>query len=244
MTVLMRRNQDYMDRIISEAVKRELDAIEPPPAGPVWEKIRAGLDRPGNIPAASTPRRAWVGAAIAASFLLVAWGSWGIYQSLKPADAGDRAALSFTGERAGEEMAPVDSLAVDEIDDLPDWPEIQRSQQDTVFSRLPQYIREYQLSRVMQGETSRGIPLMAAIYSSNGLKILWVNAETDLVLEQFIQELGSTLAVKVSILESDDQALYFSDSHARNGVARSTAASHYVIWDLSGTLSTEDLPLP
>lgn len=234
-----------MDRIIREAVKRELDAVEPPPAGPLWVRIRAGLDRAKKATVASIRSRAWVGAAVAASFLLLAWGSWGVYQSLKPAGlAEDKDYVNFAGDQAEEEMAPADSLAVDLMDDLPDWPEVQPSQPDTAFSRLPQYIDEYRLNRVMQGETAGSIPLTAAVYSSNGVKILWVNAETGLDLEQFIHDLGATLAVKVTILESDQRALYFSDSRARNGAARSTESSHYVIWDLSGTLSTADLPLP
>lgn len=177
------------DRIIREALRRELESVVPPSSGRLWPAIRAGLETEKRAPASAAPRTrslSWRRLAAAAVFFLFIGGGLALYRSgiLFPTDLKDDA-LQF--EISGEEIAGMRSESATEA-----WP-----------LTLP---GGFTLAGTGEEDSVKGQQVRAgddynmAVYSSGEERLLWIRASSPSDdLKEFIAAISRQLQIRIRI---------------------------------------------
>lgn len=102
------------DDLIREALRLELESIEAPPAGKVWQRIEAGLDQ--TRPSFRRPVFGWSRlAAVAAVFLVIVLGGISVYRIMQfPSPSADFSELPVG---SGEEVAMLEADDAAEVEE-------------------------------------------------------------------------------------------------------------------------------
>lgn len=234
-----KRRGQITDVMLREAVRQELDGVEPPPPEQMWQGIQARLAgrRPGL---AASPRRriSWRRLSAAAAVLLVLLlGGLGFYRTL---DRGGFHFLSSSPE-AGEARL----LAPDKAMDSADFGEEAAPEAASIQDEWPPpAVNGFSLAQLSETETGPGESVLVARYARGAETLFWARMEAhplpDLAL--FPDRLHERLDLPVTVTGEDNGLLYLAVGDSL-GLAWLEAAdgSLQALWNPDGALEPEAL---
>lgn len=220
----------YREELIKEALRRELDSIEPPPPELMWRRIQSRLGQKARAPVPLLRRIAWqrYSAAAAALFIFLL-GGLGIYRALQAPDPSMPEITRDNGEvdLLGTENQPAWDFPAGWTPAAEPDPPFRASSIEGDFT--------FEKARAFAG-TEGGPSFLAAVYSRDGERLLYVRAgQPEPALDLFLAELGKALGVTVQVTASAAGRAYF-EAGGCPGLAWHADGFTEVLWALSGGL--------
>lgn len=227
------------DELLREALRCELNDIEPPPPEMMWNRIQDGLSR-GKKAAPPRRRLNWFNFSAAAAALLVfVIGTVHLYNNLQLRAPQDE--ISIMRSESSDFFSAGNDCT--EMTDRPyDWlVPVDPSKRASL--PLPDSINEhFVLEQAGTRQGPGGEQYDMAIYSSeDDVRLFWVSAvSTDPDLLLFLVGLSTCMEVEFVTAEPTGGVLYFSVDD-RPGLAWHEDGFTYAVWVITGDLSHETL---
>lgn len=225
------------DEVIREALRRELDGIEAPPAEAAWRRISAALAE-GRTPAARR-RFGWSRYSTIAAVLLVFFlGVCGVYRAIQFRDFGQ-------AETAGFQAEPGADVAVPEEEGAEAFgSRTEKDQGERAAGWPPELYGGFIFDRPYPLDSAGETALAAALYRSEGAELLWVRGPAGgaATLQPFLDELSGLLDSPLKLLEETrgGAAVAFT-CYGHPGLAWLADGTGNALWVYDGTVPEEVL---
>lgn len=225
------------DEVIKEALRRELDGIEAPPAEAAWRRISAALA--ARRSAAARRRFGWSRYSTIAAVLLVFFlGVFGVYRAMQFRGFGQAETVGFRPEPDADAAVSEEGAETfgsraenDQSESAAGWPPELHG--GFIFDRL------YPLDGA--GETA----LAAALYRREGAELLWVRGPAGgaATPQPFLDELSGLLDFPLEIEEMRGSAAVAFTAGGRPGLAwlADSTGTGNALWVYDGTLTREEI---
>ena len=233
------------NNLIKEALRREMDSIDAPPAGRAWQNIELALEK-HRSPAR---QRSFVwsrAAAVAAACLVLVLGGIGIYRSFDimpladfgaAPEASDEVGLLTVDEAADQPEIIEEDTAREQYIQEPPVGEVDLSPPDWPASLPGNYILGDTVTLSEEGEPGYA----GAVYYSPDVDLLLVKKETgDQELSGFLELLGVHIEADIRDIDEINGFVYFTAGEL-SGLAWHENGRYQALLVLSGEMVQEEL---
>lgn len=236
----MRQNSDQpVEQIITEALRRELESITPPPPDQIWQRVSSRLSQTTRREQPSFPWRRAV--ATAAAVLVLAAGVAGLYRSpwltFQRWDAAGRDQVEESGDfLITAEQEPGDSKHMPFEGDRRTCPEVAALEPPAGLAE------SYQLEAEIVLPEDEIVGLQGVLYTGPGVKLLWIRREPPAENpERLLSEVESAFKVSYSILTPGERRLTVEDSAGNPGLVVRDSACDQLLLVIEGQFTEAEL---